>query len=258
MYKKVFFLLLILTILISVPVYAEDENVYTLESGKIYTFRFNYDYSDDVDLDFSDNVIYGINRFDDYADLTEYRYYGSSRIEGVGSTNNFMFVYNWSDSEVYMTLNDGEIASVTEHSSPFTLVMFDGGEEGFEFINVSDGVIEYKRHYYNEDDGSIDYSTGYKSIHSGNSVTYEGKGILMFDFPTGDVLYNMDFNGVYEVGDYISEDFFLMPPWILVMDLAGLLGAFWNQLLTLLPVGLVILSVFLLISLLIYTMRLFL
>lgn len=247
MFKRVLFLLLILTILISVPVYGQE--VYTLEPGKIYRFTF-IDYADIV---FSDNVLYGVRY--NYDKLRTYDSYGNSYYGRLNLPYS-MYVYNCSYSEIGITFNEGEIQSVTEYSSPFTLVMFDASEEVFEMRNISGVILDYKVHYYNEDNGSIDFNTG-TSVFSGMK-TLEGKGVLMFEFTEDELPYKVEFNGVYETGSYISEDFFPVPPWILRMDLTGTIRVLLDQLSMLLPVALVILLVFLLINLLIYIIHLFL
>lgn len=234
--------------------YTEGQQVYTLEPGKV--FRFRFDYMKDIDLVFSDNVLYGIGI--NYDKLSTYDSYGNS-YSGDITMPFSMYVYNCFDSEINITLNEGEIMDVTEYYSPFTLVMFDASEEVFKMKNISGVILPYKVHYYNEDDGSININTG-TPVLSGTK-TLEGKGVLMFEFSEDDLPYKLELNGVYEISEYVESDFFQVPPpWILkkMMNLTELLGAFLKQLKTLLPVALVMLSVFLLISLLIYTVRLFL
>ena len=248
MFKKFSCFLLILLMFISVPVYAEDNEVYTLGPGEVYRFRF----MKPVDLVFSDNVLYGTGTSSNK--LYTYDSYGNSY--NGSPTGLAIYVYNCSYSEINITLNEGEITAADKYYSPFTLVMFDASEEVFEMKNISDVYLRYKVHYYNEDTGSIDFNTG-TSVFNGTK-TLEGKGVLMFEFTEDDLPYKLELNGAYEVGDYISEDFFPSPPWILRMDLAGMIRVLLDQLSMLLPVGLVVLSVFLAISLLLYTMRLFL
>ncbi len=254
--RKFFCLLLILLMFMSVfscctPVYAEDYESYTLEPGKVYGFKF--DYLKDVDLVFSDNVLYGIGY--NYDSLRTYDSYGNS-YSGKINMPYAMFVYNCFDSEINMTVNEGEIMD-SGISSPFTLVMFDASEEVFEIKNISGVILDYKVHYYNEDTGSIDFNTGTKRL-SGGPETLEGKGVLMFEFTEDELPYKLELNGAYEVGDYISEDFFPVPPWILRMDLTGTIRVLLAQLSTLLPAALVVLSIFLLASFLIYIVHLFL
>jgi hypothetical protein len=235
-----------------VPVYAaEGQEVYTLEPGNVYGFRF--DWSNDVDLVFSDNVLYGTGT--NYKSFYTYDFYGNS-YSGQITIPYYMYVYNCFDSEINMTINEGEIKGVTEYSSPFTSIMFDASEEVFEMKNISGVILRYKVHYYNEDTGSIDINTG-TTVLSGTK-TLEGRGVLMFEFPEDDLPYKLELNGAYEVGDYISEDFFPSPPWILRMDLAGILRVLLDQLSMLLPVALVVLSIFLVVNFLIYIVHLFL
>lgn len=234
------------------PVYAEDNEVYTIEPGEVYKFgTVGY-----IDVVFSDNVLHGVGTGYALDDLYTYDSYGNS-YSGNLSVNNALYVYNCSYSDIYVTLNEGEIWAFSEYSSPFTLVMFDASKEVFEMKNISGLSLRYKVHYYNEDTGSIDFNTGTSVLGSGTK-TLEGRGVLMFEFSEDDLPYKLELNGAYEVGDYISEDFFPLPPWILRMDLAGMIRVLLDQLSMLLPVALVILSVFLLVSLLIYMVRSFL
>jgi hypothetical protein len=237
--------------------YTEGQQVYTLEPGKVYRIEFNYLENEYADLDFSDNVVYGFSTVYGATAFDLYKYYGNS-YNGSVSDGKRMFVYNWSESEINMTLNDGEIKKIVTYSPLFTLVMFDGSEEVLEMINTYVTTVNYRVHYYNEDDGSIDYVSDMNHLYKGQSRIFEGKGLLMFGHPVDTMLNRVDFNGVYEVGYYISEDFFQVPPWILRMDLAGMIRVLLDQLSMLLPVALVILSVFLLVSFLIYMVRSFL
>ena len=256
MYRKVFIVLVILLMLIAascnVPAYAEDE--YTLKPGKVY--RFELDLYTSLDIDFSDSVLYHLGSSGNYTELWKYNNYGNS-YEKELNIEQYMFVYNVSDSNVKLTLNDGEIIGVNEYNSPFVMVMFDGSETALEVKNNSEEWQDYKVFHY-VGNGSYIFYDETSIIEPGYTEQFEGIGVLLFEAFGGNFEDIFTVSGVYEVGDYIREGFFPVPPWILVMDLAGLLEVFWRQLLTLLPVGLIILSVFLLISLVKYIVRLFL
>ena len=157
-----------------------------------------------------------------------------------------------------MNITEGTITEVTAYDSTFSLVMYDGTDTEFKITNNTDSYTSYTVYEYNEFDHSYEGSGTYRVIDENESETFTGMGFLVFGSSR---LQYTTFQGVYEISDYIRSDFFQVPPpWILkkMMNLTELLGAFWNQLSTLLPVGLVILSVFLLVSLLIYTVRSFL
>jgi hypothetical protein len=232
---------------ISVPVYAEDNEVYTLEPGKVYKFEKVID--ENLVAEFSDYVLYN-NTYNYYNKVNSYQY-----VNYINNGSSHTNVYNCNNKSVTMTITGGEISEVTVYGSLFSLVMYDGTETEFKIINNIDDSVNCRKFEYNESDNSFEAS----GLNIQGSRTLTGKGFLLFKLD--DEYYNTTFNGVYEISNYIESDFFQVPPpWILkkMMNLTELLGAFWNQLLTLLPVGLVILSAFLLTSLLIYTVRLFL
>ena len=208
-------------------------------------------------IGFSDHVLYGYSNVSNYDSLGSYSVYGTGTSRDFSSVYT-MFVYNCSDSDVTMVITDGVISQYYEYDSPFAFVAYDASEEYFEVTNTTDSMIKYREFQYNEYDDSITYSAHIEWLYSGDGALYFGKGILMFPFNTGNVQYFLDIEGVYEVGNYIRKGFFLVPPWILGMDLAGIIQALLGQLSMLLPVGLVILSVFLLISLIRYIVRSFL
>lgn len=259
MYRKVFIALVILLMLINVPVYAE-EGIYTLERGKIYVFTFPENNST-VEVNFSDNVLTGVEivQQDDPGDLDIYNRYGTRRSWGIGYLHNVLYVYNVSDSDVTAVFADGSLVRrVDVYPSPVSLVAYDASEEPIEFTNITDEIIRYKEFSYNEYDNTITYDSSFKSLESGEGVLTFGKGVLLFPINTGNLQYYLSINGVYEVRNYIRKSFFRIPPWILETDLAGIIQALLEQLLMLLPVALVILSVFLLISLIRYIVRLYL
>jgi len=255
-YRKLFIVLVILLMLVNVPVYAEDEEVYTLKKGKVYEFKFraNLTLSDVVNIGFSDYVLYGYSNLTDYDSISSYGFYGT------GTSRTFvsvftMFVYNCSDSDVTMVITDGVITNYYEYDSPFSFVMYDASEEYFKITNTTDTSIKYRELQYNEYDGTITYRSSSETLKSGGSALYSGKGLLLLPVKTGNVQYNVTLEGVYEVNNYIRKGFFRVPPWILETDLGVIIRALLEQLSMLLPVGLVILSVFLLISLIRYIVR---
>jgi hypothetical protein len=234
-------------------VYAEGVEAYTLEPGKVYAFRKSSDGK--LTVGFSDLVLRGTSLVSyEYGDLGRY----TSYVNYSSTSKDYTYVYNVNDKEVTMTVTEGTIISVDVYESVFSLVMYDATETNFQITNIGDNTgVYYRRFEYNENDGSLNLSpSNVIVLFSGETDTYTGKGIIVTK--ESNLEERLYIDGFYEVYDTINLGFFHVPPWILRMDLAGLLGAFWNQLLTLLPVGLVILSVFLLASLLIYTVRLFL
>lgn len=253
--RKFFCLLLILLMFMSVfscctPVYAEDYESYTLGPGKVYKFQRDNSGGDLV-AEFSDYVLYN-NTYNRYDDAAYYTY-----VNNVNHSSSHTNVYNCNNKSVIMTITGGTITEVDDFGSLFSLVMYDGTETEFKIINNIDDHVHCKQFEYNEFDHSFEASGTNISIEGSRTLT--GSGFLLFRL--NDEYYNTTFNGVYEVSNYIESDFFQVPPpWILkkMMNLTELLGAFLKQLKMLLPVGLVILSVFLLISLLLYTIHLFL
>lgn len=252
MFRKLFSVLLVLLMFINVPVYAQDE--YTLKPGKVY--RFEFDLYNRLDVDLSGDVLFYFSSTESYDELYKYANYGNS-YESDLNIEKYMYVYNVSDSNVNLIINEGEIVGVNEYSSPFVMVMFDGSETVFELTNNSDGWENYKIFYY-QGDGSLIFDSVTDIIGPGCSEQFDGIGALLLEVAGGSFEDVFTLNGVYEVGDYIRGGFFPVPPWILGMDLAGLLEAFWNQLQTLLPAALIVLSASLLISLAKYIVRLFL
>ena len=252
--RKFFCLLLILLMFINlqscVPVYAEDYESYTLEPGKIY--RFKKVKGQTLTAEFSDYVLISSwNQAGGYTDKSFYRY--KNNVTNSGDV--YVNVYNTSNKSVVMTMTEGTTTEVAVFNSPFSLVMYDGTETSLQIINNGDNSVTFKRYTYNESDYSFDYLGNYLGIGVGKSRTLSGKGFIVF---TSSSLQDVTFEGVYGFVDYISEYFFHTPPWILRMDLAGMIRVLLDQLSMLLPVGLVILSVFLLISLLLYTIHLLL
>lgn len=258
-YRKVFIVLVVLLMLVNIPVYAEEEEeVYTLKRGKIYVFRFREN-NDSVEVVFSDDVLTGVQIINEYNELDTYNRYGKSRSWKIGYLHDYLHVYNVSDSDVTARFSgSGRPIEVVEYEPPFSLLHYDASEEPIEFINRTEETICYNRFEYNEFGGSIAFNNSIKSLDSGKGVLTFGKGAFLFPISAGNVQYYLDIQGVYEVRNYIRKSFFRIPPWILKTDLAGIIRALLGQLSMLLPVGLVILSVFLLISLIRYIVRSFL
>lgn len=254
--RKFFCLLLILLTFMSVlscctPVYAEDYESYTLEPGKIY--RFKKVKGETFTAEFSDYLLISSwTQAGGYTDKSFYRY--SNYFTKSGDI--YVNVYNTSNKNVAMTITEGTITEVDVLDSPFSLVMYDGTETSLQMINNGDNSVTFKYYEYNESDHSFDYLGYYLGIGVGKSRTLSGKGFIVFT--SGSLQYVTFEGGVYGFVDYISEYFFQTPPWILRMDLAGIIRVLLDQLSMLLPAGLVILSVFLLVSLLIYMVRSFL
>lgn len=249
--RKFFCLLLILLMFMSkcnVPVYAEDYESYTLEPGKVY--RFKKVKGETFTAVFSDYLLISSwTQSGGYTDKSRYRYNNYFTNSG----DIYVNVYNTSNKSVAMTMTEGTTIEVDVFDSPFSLVMYDGTETRLQITKNVDDFISFKRFLYNESDHSFDYLGEYLGIGDGRNL--QGKGFLVF---TSSKLQDVTFEGVYGFVDYISEYFFQAPPWILRMDLAGMIRVLLDQLSMLLPVALVILSVFLLVSLLIYTIHLFL
>ena len=261
MFKKFFSVLLVL-MLVNVhgcfPAYAEEEEVYTLKRGKVYEFRFR-GIAQTKDFYFSDDVLFGQDYVDDYYDLSAYQRYGRGFRCYVGYVDNIFFVYNVADKDVTLILESGILNELIEYDSPFSLVAYDASENYFEITNLTDENLYYTKFHYNEHDESLTYDKYSKKLESGETALYVDKGILLLEkINTGNVQYSVALEGDYEVNNYIRKSFFRIPPWILKTDLAGIIRVLLDQLSTLLPVGLVILSVFLLISLAKYIIRLFL
>lgn len=261
MYKKVFIVLVIFLMLINVcscvPAYAEEGGVYTLKRGKVYEFIFRKKGST-VEVVFSDDVLRGIEYVYEYDNIRSYKSYGKSISWYDGYLNDTLFVYNVSGSDVTASVLQGELINLYEYDSPFSLVHYDASEGPIEFTNDTDQKIYYKEFSYNEYDNKITFSNSLKEIKSGEGILTFGKGVLLFPINTGNLQYYLTFEGVFEVRNYIRSSFFRVPPWILKTDLGGIIQALLDQLSMLLPVGLVILSVFLLISLAKYIVRSFL
>lgn len=256
MFKKVFFVFVAMLIFLTVPVYADD--VYTLQPGKIYKVYFNSD-TPFVDVEFSDNVLFGFRKLNYYYDLASYDRYGMSYAKDVGDQLNLL-IYNITDSPVTLTVNNGEVRSFLDYgSNDFTVVPFDGTRTPLEVTNTHEYEFEldYKLLTYN-DDGSLDFDSNEYGIDFGETQSFDGRGVLIIDLSKNRYEIDYTLKGVYELGDYFRSDFFQMPPWILGMDLSGILGAFLENLPKLLQAGLVVLSVFLLINLARYMVRLFL
>lgn len=253
--RKFFCLLLILLMFMSVfscctPVYAEDNEVYTLEPGKVYKFQKAAD--ENLVAEFSDYVLYN-NTYNYYNKVNSYQY-----VNNINNGSSHTNVYNCNNKSVIMTITGGTITEVDDFESLFSLVMYDATETDFQMINNIDDYVYFNRYDYNESDHSFDASGNF-SVFGGSRTLTGKKGFLLFR--ANDKFNNTTFNGVYEISNYVESDFFQVPPpWILkkMMNLTELLGAFLKQLKTLLPVALVMLSVFLLTSFLIYTVRLFL
>lgn len=255
MFKKVLVVvgLVAFLVFVSGPVYATGS--YTFLQGKVYAVEIE---GDVLDVTFSDNVLFGDYLTNEIGALNAYDTYGMSYVRPWYSSSRYLLVYNISDSDVIMTLNDGAIANVDGYDSPFSLVMFDGSGSAFEVRNLTDDYISYKLLNYNEDDGCITIGASLASIGRGASEYFEGKGVFLFKVARSDLENTLTFEGVYEVSDVVRYDFFVNPPWILRMDLAGIIRVFWEELSILLPVGLVVLSMWLLTRLVKYTMGLFL
>ena len=257
MFKKVFFVFVAMLIFLSVPVYAED--TYTLQPGHLYEFRIDQECRF-VDIDFSDNVLYFPSRNVLYYDLTWYNYYGTS-FAGDTVERKYLYVFNINDTPVSLTLNDGIISSVFDFPEQyvFTVVPFDGTRTPLEFINSHKYQLDiaYRILHYN-DDGTFNLDSQEYSVGYGQTQIIDGKGVLIVDGSLGNYEIDYSFEGVYEVGHSVRSDFFQKPPWILAMNLNGILGGFLEILPKLLQAGLVVLSVFLLINLARYMVHLFL
>lgn len=263
MFSKVLVVLLTLLMFMNVPVYtAHAEETYTLRPGKVYVVRLytNYDYAD---LVFSDNVLCRYGSTDTgYDGLSTYYDYVTRYYHDKLNYYDRVYVYNVSGSDVIMTLDNGEIRNISERQSPFYAVMYDGTETEFEMEYIGNNAIYYKKFYFDNDAGLLRFDKTYFVMDPGAVREFDGKGVLIIrkayydqDLELEDVLR---MNGVYEVGDHFRYDFFYRAPWILGMDLMGIMEVFWEQLSMLLPVGLIVLSVPLLIYLTRYTVRLFL
>jgi hypothetical protein len=227
-----------------IPVYAEDNEVYTLEPGKVY--KFENVSGENLVAEFSDYVLYN-NTYNYYNKINSY-----NLVNYINHSSSHTNVYNCNNKSVTMTITGGEISEVTVYGSLFSLVMYDGTETEFKIINNIDDSVNCRKFEYNESDNSFEAS----GLNIQGSRTLTGKGFLLFKLD--DEYYNTTFNGVYEVSNYIRSGFFWAPPWIFRMDLAGMIRVLLDQLSMLLPVGLLILSVFLLASFLIYMVRSFL
>jgi hypothetical protein len=246
-------MLLILLMFISVsscsPVYAEDNESYTLEPGKVY--RFKKVAGESLTAEFSEHVLRSIRSADnDYLNINHYGYYNYIN----SSPFTYLNVYNINSKSVTMTVNEGAINEVAVFESPFSLVMYDGTGTEFQIINNIDNYVYCKRYGYNESDHSFEAKGNFISIRVSETLT--GSGFLLFR--ANDKFNNTTFQGVYEVSNYIRSGFFQVPPWILRMDLAGTIRVLLDQLSMLLPVALVVLSIFLVVNFLIYIVHLFL
>jgi len=253
-HKKVFIALVILLMLIiakcNVPVYAEDDEVYILEPGKVYRFKN----SENVRAVFSDYVLCGATiSGNEYYKATYYRYWDSVKVSSLG----ILFVYNCNNKPVTMTVVEkkGRISEVQVYEPSLSLVMYDGRETEFKVTNNNEGSIEYRNFEYNEISDSLDNPDWSDWLYT--SLTLTGRGVLLFPYNINDLEDNITIEGDYEVSEYVRLGFFQGPPWILKTDLTGMIQALLDQLSMLLPVGLVILSAFLLISLIMYIVRLF-
>lgn len=235
-------------------VYAEGVEAYTLEPGKVYVFRKNKD--ETLTVGFSDLVLFGTSGMSfTYGDTRFYDYY-ANYLSNTSTSGIYLQVYNVNDEEVTMTVTEGTIISVNVYESNFSLVMYDATETNFQITNIADSGVYYRRFEYNENDGSLTLKP-YEIVMGGDTKTYtQGKGIMIVR--KLNLQEKLSIDGYYEVYDTINLGFFHVPPWILRMDLAGMIRVLLDQLSMLLPVALVILLVFLLASLLIYTVRLFL
>ena len=253
MFRKLFSVLVILLMFIAascnVPAYAEDEGVFTLEPCKLYLFNK----TGSVKAEFSKNVLCGgVISSTPYDNVLYYHYWSTIN---VGSTGK-LFVYNCNDESVTMDVIEGTINGFEVVDYPISIVMYDASEMDFKMINNTDSRIRYKRFNYNEVADRLDDKSGTDWLY--DSATLTGRGALLFLVDINDLEDNITFEGEYEVSDYVRKGFFQGPPWILKMDLAGMIRALLDQLSMLLPVGLVILSAFLLISLMRYIVRSFL
>lgn len=233
-------------------VYAEGVEAYTLEPGKVYVFRKSSDGT--LTVGFSDLVLCGTSVASyGYGDLVRY----TSYVNYSSASKNYTYVYNVNDKEVTMTVTEGTIISVDVYESVFSLVMYDATETNFQITNIADSVVYCRRFEYNENDGSLNLSpSNVIVLKSGETDTYTGKGIIVTR--ESNLEERLYIDGFYEVYDTINLGFFHVPPWILRMDLAGMIRVLLDQLSMLLPVALLILSVFLLVSFLIYMVRSFL
>ena len=248
MFKKFFSVLLILLMFINLPVYAEDEEVYILEPGKVYRFRN----SEDVIAVFSDYVLCAATiSGNEYNSAEYYRYWNGIKVGSLG----VLFVYNCNNESVTMTVVErkGRISQVEVFEPSLSIVMYDASETDFRVINNTDGSIRYRQYEYNEISDSFDNPDWAATFYS--SITFVGRGFLLLPFNINDLEDNITFEGDYEVSSYVRKGFFQGPPWILKTDLAGIILALLDQLSMLLPAALVVLSVFLLISLIKYIVR---
>lgn len=255
MFKKVFFVFVAILIFLTVPVYADE--VYTIEPGK--TYKIWFDENDPfIDVEFSDNILFGFRSLNWFSELNTYDTYGMSFADDVGTRLNF-FMYNFTDSDVTLTINNGVVKSFLDFGVNFTAVPYDGARTPFEFTNthVYEYDIKYKLLNYN-DEGIFDLDNTLYRLDFGETQSFDGRGVLFIQLDPSRHETDYTFEGVYEVGSFVRSDFFQMPPWILGMDLSGILGACLVILPKLLLVGLVVLSVFLLINLAKYMVRLFL
>lgn len=272
MFRKFFSVLLVL-ILAGAPVYAEEEQDYsvvypereifldaedfrTLQPGVVYQF-----YSlvgKPFEIEFSDCVLWGGTFYSNgYKDVSIFEY--SDYVEALPEDGYRIFVYNIHDREVSMRIPDkpDDFRGAYFNSNPLNLVTYNGYETPFQVSNnTDDRAISYKQFEY---DGAGGYVEGvYETMAPGEVHSYIGKGFLLFSLYMDDLENSVTCEGVYKLTDYIDADFFRVPPWILEMDLTGVIRGYLEQLSMLLPVGLVILSAFLVISLMRFIMRLFL
>lgn len=249
MYRKVFIVVLVLLMFVNVPVYANNE-VYTLEQGKVYRFKNG---GKPFEAEFSDYVLSGSTVVSSgYTNVYHYSYSDNMWF----TKADYPFVYNCNNKTVTMTVYEGNITEVDVFASPFSIVMYDGSETDFKMTNNTEYGISYKRFEYNEVSDSLDNPSGTETLYT--SGTYTGRGVILLPVNINELQDTITFEGDYEAYNYIRLGFFQGPPWILKTDLAGIIRAFLEQLSMVLPVALVILSVFLLISLAKYIVRSFL
>ena len=136
--------------------------------------------------------------------------------------------------------------------------MYDGTNTEFKVEYTGDRDANYYILNYDEKAGLLRFNNSMYYIGPGDLKKFEGKGVLIFDLYYRDVFEDvMQMNGVYKVGNNIEYNFFSKVPWILGMDLTGIIKILWEQLKMLLPAGLVVLSILLIMYLTRYVVRLF-
>lgn len=255
MFKKVFFVFVAILIFLSVPVYADDE--YIIQPGSLFQITFDAECRY-ADVEFSDNVLYFASRSPIDYTMEYYNNFGTN-FAGDTIERKYLMVLNINDSPITFTLNDGSIYRTFQYSTHvFTVVPFDGSRTPFEFTNIHVYEHDIKYKVLNYNNGSLELDPILYTINFGETLTFDEKGVLLLNLSKSSHETDYTFEGVYEVGDFVRSDFFQKPPYLLTMDLNGILGACLENLPKLLLVGLVVLSVFLAINLARYMIRLFL